>query len=1571
MTIRPRSPQEEISSSDTFESSYKKVREDHSSSHHELMSTITQVGQQAITSLQESENPSSLEDHVVSSLALDDPTLSLEQIKTIPLSEWIKAIHKSPDQSTLYSNTARRLLEETHVLLSSTEILSKEDLLERAITLDPFNISAVYHALMHKDLSQSLETDGVLQKQYIDAQMKNPYLSLEKVYAIPKELWILAIQEHPQEPILYLHLARRVEIGEEVLLKDHRKMTWHELYVESIRLKEDDVKGYIFLAKRLLYYREKYFLSNADLLYLNPQLLYLKALEMDPLHLDAYLGLAGDLSNDQTISLNHHLMTGEDLCLKVMKESPNYSQGYSSLAKLLSNNTTLLEKYGAPYFKELLLKALELDPCNIQAYITLYEGWNLVAEENATLLFAGKRYQKEDLLIKAITLSPHDLELNILYKKESLLKDPGFLSFLEKLSLAPLSSKGKLLIYEQLLTAVFYQEGMKNQAYEYIKALIAVIRKEPISHLHPILPSKNLHQVAKFACDQVRQIWHIPQSDSIIMKGFSHAWSARLWAKSLCFEHKGGLAYVRLAQMLSRGRLDFMAHYESHEKLKIRPLLYLTAIDINPELLAGYWSLYVFLRLKPSEVHQSSQQRQLALHQLFNKHSQVSPKKLIKPVNQPIALTIPLINGEVLSKSGLCKKILTLAGDQIDDNLAFSTPGLEKLTLRDLIEMIHHYASEEISYDFFFKELEKRKIAPLNLTHCYLKCLRVELKIGITDLETRKFLIRLTQSLKRLEPIFHLEETAIAQTELFTLYPQMIHPLSSLEELTTISDEVWKEALETSPCNSYFYCNLARHLSAWMSWDQYHKHSSLFHSCDKNPFNSKAKHLHIEFIYGLYFKSLQLNPLNAWTYHYLAENLFMLNRYEPSYAHIQMEYLYLLSIYLSPKKDAHYLALLELSHGKERYEFLDGTSMTEQDLFIKVLRLNIPDQGDFSLIIKKDGEELLERCFYQDRFKVESQKIPELSEPQIEQYIRESIQHIQKEFSHAAVYFKHSSEQYPYIQYDTKTSKFCLSHYPLDYLSGTFQQITGKTTYFDEKHLSRWFHMNSLLLDNPLFGLELIEKSTITRSIKLKIYQALVDSIVECSFEDNISDSRTLDTFQEDYHEDERGKLYMCKLVADIALKIRRGEIIHCDDSQSKIKMHVTHYPSLKSMLTPSAARGFFFKTQSYFESHLINPIEDDEEFKKDEFEDLKTFLETFETSYNQEKMYGFIPLAISINEYLISLEKQELLTNGIPIRELYMKLFSFYHNNPSNWLFPDHITKALFYPQIANCLNEHERIQLTCQDREEMEEDEEEMKEEQENQLHFTSQIISLSQEQKDTEEPLSKVNILSKQDLYFKAIEADPSLKFAYQEMEKLLTEPIQVRMDVMPSKEELSYALEKELKVFAHHSQNASSSSQEVMTTKTMKPIVAKLNQIKNSRISVMHTFTSILDFYLKMIDLHPNQPYPYYFLAEQLRDGEEMTLMNKVTLTTHQLYVRSVQLSIEEPRAYYKVATGLRERGGVSLFDKKTVLSKLDLLISAFFLKEDSYFYLKELVWNLVKASQEKKIIRELKTLEKVL
>ncbi|CAM0116977.1 hypothetical protein [Rhabdochlamydiaceae symbiont of Dictyostelium giganteum] len=1521
MTIQPRSPYQDNLSPETFERCYQERHKNHQGSEFLATPLIDELGREAIISLQEIQNDQpTIQSRSISSLALDDPELSFEQIKDISLAEWIEAIRQSPHQSVLYSNTVRGLFEEKRFVLNSTVTLSKEDLLERAIELNPLNISAVYYRFISTTSTQVLETDLMSQKQYLDAQMKNTMLSLEQVYCIPKELWILAIQENPQEPMLYLHLARRVEMGEEVLLQDNLKMTWYELYVESIKLQEDHVQSYLFLAKRLIEYKEKYSLFNPNVFYLNPELLYLKAIEIDPLHPDAYLGLTDCLIKDAKIDVNNILMTSEELCLKVIKEHPCHSQGYSHLAKLLRVNPALLEKYGTSYFKELLLKALELDSHNMNAYLTLYEGWNLITQENTIQLFEGQYYQKEDLLITAMTLSPHHQDLRLFYVKESVLKDPCFFSFLEKLSLTPLSSKGKLYIYQQLLTAVFYKEEIKNQVYKYVKYLIEVIRKEYPIHLNSTLKNKKFSQEVAVAYQKIGKKFPLNQQ---IREDFYKIWNAKFWAKALCFHHESGLSYVLIAQQLEDYNQNMMRHYSDDQKVCLMGFFYLTAIDINPNLLKGYWGLYCFADFRPSQ----SRKPQVPLKSdIFFDGPLFCSKK-----------PIPLINGSSLSKNDLCQRILILAGEQVDCNSLPFAP-----SLRDLSEMIHRYKSQEVSYDTFFKQVENRKITPLHLSHLYLEMLKIEVELKITDSETHKLLINLAQSVKRLGPITSLEETTSLQIDLFILYPQMIDPVSSLEELTKISDEVWKKALHTSPRNSYFYCNLARHLSFWTTLDQYGKRSSLFYSYSQDPLCLNNPHIHRDFIYNLYFKSLQLNPANQWTYYYLAENLPMIYRGEQTRTLIEMEYLYLLCIHLNPKRYLNYCALLQLNRGKECYELLDGTSITEQDLFIKILSLNLEDQKDVFLFIKKANQASFGSYFYQDVLQIELPEINKLSEQQREQYVRKGIQHLQQEFPDASVYFKLSSEHYPYIQYDIKESKFCFRCYPLDYLSGVFQEVTGKTSYFDFKQLAKWFYVNSLLTDNPLLSLELINKSFISRLLKLKLYEALLQAISTIPFNDDISDYKS-GSYNKDDFKDPTDKMLTYKLAADIALQLRRGENVAHDLGDQKLKSFSRFYPSLKNFLPHPVTTGF----SSRIQDELKNKITDEVNFQKEEFKQLKERVANPHSRYSRGNMHASKLFAYYLNEY----------QNVLPIDEtaakkIYNNVLSFYLNTQVHWLLPDDEMKALFYTKLAQSLNENEHVQIIKNALEAMEN----LEGDKEDQLRFTPQIIDRFQELEDDENNISILKKYSKKDLYFEAIQSDPSLKYAYLEMEKLLKEAVQVQMDESLSQEELSSFLVKELKTsLALEKRKEMDSSDYNMRNKLMSHTVSKLDHMKYSRSSVIYTFETISHFYLKMIDLYPNQPYPYYFLAQQLSDEEEIKLMNGVRLTTHQLYRRSVQLGIEESRAYYKAAIHLRERGGVALFDEKTVLSKQDLLTSAFLLSQDSYFYLKEWVWHLVREA----------------
>ncbi|MGR3912631.1 MAG: hypothetical protein QRY71_04925 [Candidatus Rhabdochlamydia sp.] len=518
MTIRPRSPDSERAPQEIFKNCHQNLYDEDQEVRSLKVSRIDQAAQQTLASYQETLYLSPLENRILSSLDLESHALSLEQIKHIPLSKWIQAIYLKPQQSMLYCNAARRLFKDSTITQNTQHTFSQEKLFKKATELDPLNLSSAYYRFISITLEHMETADLASQKHYMNRQMVNPDLSLNQVYAISKELWILAIQERPQEAMLYLHLARRIELGETVQLTNHQKMTWYELYQESIRLDSHHIQSYLYFAKAVRQYREKYPFVQVD--NLNVTTLYLKVIARDSMQYEACIGLADCFKNnifnclklEEQEALHHALVSAEELCLNVMTHHPLYSDAYRCLADQCREHPSLLIKYPHLNIKELCLKALQLDPDNIQGYITLYEGWNEITQEEEIELLDGKRYQREDLLLTATTLSPNDPELHGFYERGDILQDDCFTSFLEKFSLISLPSSTKLFIYQSLFTSILHEE--EDQRVKLFKKIMNKARQEFSLHQQKDTLDQELIQEAIQVYDKIK-LEHLTPDASI------------------------------------------------------------------------------------------------------------------------------------------------------------------------------------------------------------------------------------------------------------------------------------------------------------------------------------------------------------------------------------------------------------------------------------------------------------------------------------------------------------------------------------------------------------------------------------------------------------------------------------------------------------------------------------------------------------------------------------------------------------------------------------------------------------------------------------------------------------------------------------------------------------------------------------------------------------------------------------------------------------------------------------------------------------------------------------------------
>ena len=192
-----------------------------------------------------------------------------------------------------------------------------------------------------------------------------------------------------------------------VRLRDNRKVTSRDLYIESIHLTPTLGLAYYKLGVHLPVGKV---LELRDRRALSEQQLYMEALRHDPSIADAYYRLGVMLESGQTISLAGRDVTEQDLYVLTLAKDPRKATAYFNLAGTLledsnGKGTITLHDGRTLSGRELLLEAIDVDRTYSEAYCNLAADLGTTPSETVRLK-DGRVMTQLELLSNAIECAP-------------------------------------------------------------------------------------------------------------------------------------------------------------------------------------------------------------------------------------------------------------------------------------------------------------------------------------------------------------------------------------------------------------------------------------------------------------------------------------------------------------------------------------------------------------------------------------------------------------------------------------------------------------------------------------------------------------------------------------------------------------------------------------------------------------------------------------------------------------------------------------------------------------------------------------------------------------------------------------------------------------------------------------------------------------------------------------------------------------------------------------------------------------------------------------------------------------
>lgn len=354
-----------------------------------------------------------------------DKTAKLNQLKPIPVIEFIAALHREPHQAALYGNLALILASNESVKLPNGTSMTEQQLYLKAIDLDPSYSSAYYN--LGNTLAAGTNIyllKGICmtkQQLFLKTIDLNPnffsaYNNLGNTLSVraniqllngthmdQQQLYLKAIDLNPNYSIAYYNLGNTLAPEASIQLLNGTRMTKQQLFLKAIDLDPDFSAAYNNLGNALAPGASIQLLNGTIM---DKLLLYLKAIDLNSNNFTAYHNLGAVLPPEASvILLNYTRMTQQQLFLKAIDLNPNFSIAYSNLgATLLEGASIQLLNGSLMTPQQLYLKAIDLDPNFSIAYRNL--GITLAAGASIQLL-SGTRMTQQQLYLKAIDLDPN------------------------------------------------------------------------------------------------------------------------------------------------------------------------------------------------------------------------------------------------------------------------------------------------------------------------------------------------------------------------------------------------------------------------------------------------------------------------------------------------------------------------------------------------------------------------------------------------------------------------------------------------------------------------------------------------------------------------------------------------------------------------------------------------------------------------------------------------------------------------------------------------------------------------------------------------------------------------------------------------------------------------------------------------------------------------------------------------------------------------------------------------------------------------------------------------------------
>ncbi|MGR3974037.1 MAG: hypothetical protein QRY72_05680 [Candidatus Rhabdochlamydia sp.] len=473
----------------------------------------------------------------------------------------------------------------------------------------------------------SNQSGSIFEENKMQKVMLNTQSTLQTLFQIPRDEWLLALKKSPTHGSLYFNWGRTLSLKETVLMKG-KEFTKAKLLRKGISLLSLDEHICCSLANVLsedfIYFEkdvgEDHNRNNA-LLEIQKEL-YLKAIEFNPEHASSSKGLG---LIDSQLDVMYTLPNGErmkrsQLLFKSLELNPQDDEVYAALGRCAASGPLTLPNGITVCWKYLLLQAIDLNPHQVKALYFLYIMFNQSNQQQNRFSFLfnskpalyngsyGRSYgnnlnirllndhimDKTELLIEI-----YKYDVNGYYFKKLLnqLVEIERYKLIRRIPVIPMSFQLRWKLQALALGSLFFSGDSGKEAISHCKKILLWLRKnhkfsfswkrndsatsqfcdpkvsfefiKNISLEYWLEMARKEPQSSGLYCNLARKFLSLGYGNHTSLHQYGYENIRDIFLKSLELDSKNGYVYFYLAET-------------AQSRNYLVELFYLMAIDLNP-----------------------------------------------------------------------------------------------------------------------------------------------------------------------------------------------------------------------------------------------------------------------------------------------------------------------------------------------------------------------------------------------------------------------------------------------------------------------------------------------------------------------------------------------------------------------------------------------------------------------------------------------------------------------------------------------------------------------------------------------------------------------------------------------------------------------------------------------------------------------------------------------------------------------------------------------------------------------------------------------------------------------------